>query len=93
LKEARRLVEEALAGQGVRAFLFGSRARGDARPFSDLDIALDSGGEPVPRGLVALLAERLEDSCIPYRVDLVDLALVPKAWQQTILEEGTPWNG
>lgn len=50
-----------------RAWLFGSRAKGSARPNSDIDLAvegLDSALE------VAAAAERLNELPLPYRVDL-----------------------
>jgi uncharacterized protein len=68
-----RLVKGLAAGTGLRAFLFGSRARGNARPFADLDIALSAWDSPVPGGLMARLSELFRDSRIPFDMDLVDL--------------------
>jgi predicted nucleotidyltransferase len=53
---------------GCAVFLFGSRARGDYRPFSDLDILIQ--GSPNP-SLLSSIAEKLEESNLPFRVDLV----------------------
>ena len=50
--------------------LFGSRARGDARPGADWDFGYLAGAVDAPR-LLAALVEALEDD----RVDLVDLRL------------------
>lgn len=55
-----------LQGTGVCAHLYGSRARGNARRFSDIDIALSAGNRPVPAAVLAALAESLEESRIPY---------------------------
>jgi len=49
LKEARRIVLDKLRGVPARVFLFGSRARGDTRRASDIDIAIDGGGAVVLR--------------------------------------------
>ena len=49
-------------------FVFGSRARGDYKPFSDLDILVE--GDIVP-SLLSSISERLEESNLPIRVDLV----------------------
>lgn len=92
LQEAMRLVKDLAAGMGLRVFLFGSRARGNARPFSDLDIALSAGDSPVPGGLTAQLSELFENSRIPFDVDLVDLHYAPPALRRAIEEEGTEWN-
>ncbi|GMV43178.1 MAG: hypothetical protein AMXMBFR64_48940 [Myxococcales bacterium] len=78
LAEARRIVREVLAGSGVDAWLFGSRAPGGSpRPFSDLDIALDGHGERVSPLLASQVREALEESCIPFTADVVDLADAP----------------
>jgi type III restriction enzyme len=55
----------------ARVVLFGSRARGDFRPQSDIDLAVD-GPEMGAAGFVRL-KRRLEDLGLIYRVDLVFL--------------------
>lgn len=52
---------------------FGSRATGAARPWSDLDLAI-LGDERLPLIVMARLASDLEESTLPFRVDLVDWA-------------------
>jgi predicted nucleotidyltransferase len=92
LDEARSIVRSVLAGSSVKAILFGSRAHGPARPFADLDIALDAGGRNVPPEIWVLLRDRLEESRIPFEVDLVDLVRVPKEWRDAIKREGILWT-
>ena len=48
VREYRRRAEQALPGRIVLIMRYGSRARGDARPDSDWDIAVFVGGEPTP---------------------------------------------
>ena len=38
----RAIVLDGLRGRAARVWLFGSRARGDARPTSDVDVAVES---------------------------------------------------
>ena len=62
---------------GIRLFVFGSFARGDARPTSDLDLgfeALPSAVDPV--GAAHRLRDRLEDLPTIRPADLVDFARV-----------------
>ncbi len=55
-------------------FLFGSRARGHCEHSSDLDIGI-AGPGPLPGG-VSRLTDRLLDSDVPWRPQVVDFALV-----------------
>lgn len=89
--QARAIVLRALAGRGVRVFLFGSRARGEAHPASDIDIGV-LPEEPLPRGLLAELREALEESAIPQTVDLVDLSEADPEFRARVLAEGVEWR-
>ncbi len=50
---------------------FGSRARGRAREYSDLDLSIDAGRR-LTLDEMARLNEAFEDSDLPWKVDLVD---------------------
>ncbi len=93
LAELRRIVAAALKGTPVRVWLFGSRARGDARSFADVDIALDGGIDGIERHLLATVRERIEESRGPYQVDLVDLMYASDALRQAVRREGVEWIG
>ncbi|MFA5206283.1 MAG: nucleotidyltransferase domain-containing protein [Lentisphaeria bacterium] len=61
-----------------RAAIFGSRAKGTAKPGSDVDLAI--WGEAVTFDTVAGLHARLEDeSPMPYRFDVVDCTHLAQA--------------
>jgi predicted nucleotidyltransferase len=51
-----------------KAILYGSRAKGNYRPGSDIDLTLC--GERLDLDLLGKIATRLEESPIPYTVDL-----------------------
>lgn len=71
-----------------RAWLFGSRARGDGRPRSDFDIALEAdGGSPAERAAFSLrLREEAPTLC---EVDVVWLApSTPSELRERIDAEG-----
>lgn len=86
------ILHEVLGERGVKVYLFGSWARGDATVVSDVDLAIDSE-VPLPPGTLALLRERLEESRVPYRVEVVDLQAVEPAFRRRILKEGVLWSG
>lgn len=55
-------------------FLFGSRAKGTARKYSDIDIAILSEELDEDKRLKILF--EFENSTLPYQVDVVDLKTV-----------------
>ncbi len=57
------------------AFVYGSRADGTAQKWSDIDVGI-RGKERVPGSLIETVREELEESDIPYKVEVVDFAKV-----------------
>jgi len=47
---------------------------------------------PLPRGLLSKIREELEESHIPYPVDLVDLSKSNPTFLQHVTQEGVIWN-
>ena len=66
------MVLAALGGYDATVWLFGSCARGGVRQHSDIDIAI-LPRDPLPIGFFGELDAEIEESTIPYDVDLVDL--------------------
>jgi predicted nucleotidyltransferase len=91
LAEVRRLVLQGLAHYAVRVYLFGSCARGTENATSDIDVAI-LPLEPVPPWVLSVLRSKLEDSQIPYRVDLVDLSMTDAAFRTRVMQEGIVWS-
>jgi predicted nucleotidyltransferase len=92
LERARTMARAALAETGADIYLFGSRARGDQRPMSDIDIAIDSHGAPLASGVLSRLREDYEQSNIAFTVDVVDLAHASAALREQALAEGIRWT-
>ncbi|WP_144328568.1 nucleotidyltransferase family protein [Tepidimonas charontis] len=70
--------------------MFGSRARGDARPTSDIDLALKAPMAIDPT-VLAHVREALEESHIPLLVDLIDYEAVAEPLRRAIDAEGVAW--
>ncbi len=62
-----------LPDPSYRLFLFGSRATGTARRFSDVDVGIE-GPKPVSSTILMNVQETLEESDIPFKVDVVDFS-------------------
>ncbi len=74
---------------GASAWVFGSRARGDARPASDLDLLL-ADSEPIELPVLWRLKDAFEESTLPWRVDVVDRARASAAFLEAISGQLTP---
>lgn len=70
---------------GVAAWAYGSRARWNARPDSDLDLVVFA--DRSQSASVSALREALEESSLPYRVDLLVWDEIPDNFRPNIEKE------
>lgn len=68
-----------------RIFIFGSRATGRAKKYSDVDIAIKS--EQITDKIKSLIEMDLENSTIPYEVDIVDLNSISEQFKKQIIDD------
>lgn len=81
LAEVRRILAAHLPDRTV--WVFGSRASGSAKPFSDLDLAI-MGDEPLDFYTLSSLKDAFAESDLPFRVDLVDWATTAENFRNII---------
>lgn len=79
-------VRRYLPETGYEIFVYGSRAGGNAQKWSDVDIGI-RGDKEVPVRSLALIAEELENSKIPYKVDVVDFSKASAEFKDLALKE------
>ncbi len=70
-------------------YLFGSRAKGSATYYSDVDIAIKS--KDLNREKLALILFNIEESNFPYKVDLIDLDKTPYI-NEIIYKDAIRWQ-
>ena len=58
--------------ESTKVYVYGSRAKGNARPYSDLDLAIDKGGQRLLLKEEASLIDDFVESDLPFKVDLTD---------------------
>lgn len=75
--------------KGTLAWAFGSRVTWTAKPFSDLDIALE-GAEPLPSDVLINLEEAFETSDLPWKVDVIDLNAVSPEFRAIVERQRVP---
>lgn len=90
IQRVKAIVLQHFSTQNVRIYLFGSWARGEQKRSSDIDIAIE-GNKDISYE-ITLLREKLEESTIPRRIDVVDMHYAGKALCQRIRKEGIVWK-
>ena len=89
--QLRDLVVDCLKNENVKIILFGSRARGDNSVSSDVDIGI-MPHQKIDEGKISLLRERIENSNIPYKVEIVNFISVSKDFKQEALKNIIVWK-
>ena len=92
LADLKIIISDCLQGTGIKAYLFGSWARGEERRSSDIDIAIEHDGYLPPLAL-SELKSIVAESHVPYRVDIVDLASAGELITDKVRKEGILWVG
>lgn len=85
------MVLAALGEHDAAVWLFGSCARGEPKQHSDIDIAILPRDE-LSAGFFGELSAEIEESDIPYDVDLVDLRHADERLRQAVRREGIKWR-
>ncbi len=70
----------------TKVWVFGSRVGGDAKRFSDLDLALEDE-EPLRGETLVGLKEALSQALLPYRVDVIDLNSASATFRDIVLRQ------
>ncbi len=75
----------------IEVHVFGSRASGRVKPWSDLDLVFEAR-TPLPLSLIAKLAEAFEESALPWKVDIVDRNTVSDGFGRLIDQSKVAFN-
>jgi uncharacterized protein len=75
----------------AQIYLFGSRARKDNSPQSDIDIAIDNKNK-IDFLILSNIKEEIEESTVPFTVDIVDLNNISEDFKTQILKDKIKWN-
>ena len=90
--ELKKLILETLTNRpDIKVYLFGSRAKSLSRNTSDVDIALDSQ-QSISNQLIVMLSEKIEESHIPYHVDIVNLTTLNETLKTKFLKGAIQWK-
>ncbi len=88
---AKKIVLDDLKDCDCKVFLFGSRATKENHRFSDMDIGIIPGKNFDEKILYAL-SEKLNESIIPFKVDVVNFSTVSQKFKEDALKEVIEWR-
>jgi predicted nucleotidyltransferase len=91
LTALKKLVLDHLKDEKAKVVLFGSRARKDNRPFSDVDIGVIPYGE-FHEIKITLLRDELENFNVPYRVEIVNFSEVSEDFKKEAFKDSIVWK-
>ena len=83
LQTVKRILKQHLPA-AAHVWVYGSRANGNAKRFSDLDLAIElEDGKTLDFGLLAQLAMAFDESELPWKVDILDINSAPESFLET----------
>ncbi|SFL78428.1 type VII toxin-antitoxin system MntA family adenylyltransferase antitoxin [Salibacterium qingdaonense] len=91
LSSLKEVVTQELDSRHVRVYLFGSWAKGTEKQSSDIDLAIETERDLDASAWNRLL-EAIEESTVPYHVDVVDLQSADPAFTRQVKREGLVWK-
>lgn len=81
-------VLEPLKSMDVRVWVFGSRARNDFKKYSDIDLLFElDENSTIPAGFIYDIELRLEESNLPYKVELVNIDKIAESYRDSIMKD------
>jgi predicted nucleotidyltransferase len=83
-KEVLEILERHLRGTGARVYLFGSRAKGNALKYSDIDLLVHLSRGKLSRELHRCMRSAFEESMLPYHVDILDYRSLTPIFQKNV---------
>jgi len=90
LAQIKEIIFSVIDTREYKVFLFGSRATKKFNRYSDVDIGV-LGNKPIGNAYYKII-NKIEESDIPYRVDIVDFILVDEKFKEIALQEIEIWN-
>lgn len=71
----------------AKFYIFGSRAKGTNKKYSDIDIAVDLNGKKLDVSILGKILIEFQESTLPYEVDVVDLNSIDEDFRNLIKKD------
>lgn len=67
------ILQKNISENNAKFFIFGSRAKGTNKEYSDIDIAVKISNKKLSADVLGKILLEFSDSTLPYEVDVIDL--------------------
>ncbi len=84
------MLKKHIQSPNAKFYIFGSRAKGKYREYSDIDIAIDFPDMLLEQKIK--LQSDFENSAFPYEVDIIDLNTIQKDFKDIIKDDLVEFN-
>jgi predicted nucleotidyltransferase len=82
------IIIQPLVKKGATIWIFGSRARGDQKPFSDVDLLFEMpDNKSLNTGFLFEIKSQLEDSNFKYKLDLVNITELAESYKPSVFAD------
>lgn len=88
---AKQIVIDVIGDRDISVFIYGSRASENYRRDSDLDIGL-LGKDRINKRIITEIKDKLEESIVPYHVDVTDFNDVSEKFRNIALKNIDVWK-
>lgn len=78
------VLQKNIPQEDAKFYIFGSRAKGNYKEYSDIDIAVKLGKETLSADVLGKILIEFSDSTLPYEVDIVDLNAIDDKFKNLI---------
>lgn len=81
------LLKKYIPEENANFYVFGSRAKGIYKDYSDIDVAIDLFGKKIETSTVEKIKSAFENSTFPYEVDVIDLNSISESFFNIIKDD------
>lgn len=78
------VLKDNIPQKDAKFYIFGSRAKGNYKEYSDIDIAVKLPDEKLSADILGKILMKFSDSTLPYEVDVIDLNAIDKKFRNLI---------
>lgn len=78
------VLQKNIPQEDAKFYIFGSRAKGKHKEYSDIDIAVKLEKETISADILGKILMEFSDSTLPYEVDVIDLNAIDDKFKNLI---------